>query len=61
MQVDTHCPSRIRDNFSGDVWWYSRWDRRYHRRAGDAGKAPSDFFDYNGRLAAYYEEVSYAA
>lgn len=61
MQVDTHCPRRIRDTYTGAVWWYSRRDRRYHRRAGDAGRAASDFFDHRGRLAAYFEEVSHAA
>lgn len=61
MQVDTYCPSRIRDTYTGEVWWYSRRDRRYHQRPDDAGKPASDFFNFNGNLAAYYEEVRQCA
>lgn len=61
MQRDTYCPRRIRDTYTGDLWRFNPCDRRYHLRRGDVGMPPSFFYNQQGSLGAYYEEVRDAA
>lgn len=59
--LEPKLPRRIRDTYTGEVFWFSKRDRSYHDQADRHSYPPSRFLNYAGQLAAYYEEVPNAA
>ena len=57
MQVDTSKPAGIKDTTTGEYWFLMRRDNRYHRRADDVGRWPSDFFTEFNRLRPQFRAI----
>jgi len=57
MQVDTSKPAGIKDTTTGEFWFLMRADNRYHRRADDVGRWPSDFFTEFNRLRPQFRAI----
>ena len=57
MQRDTRKPAAIRDTTTGEYWFLIRKDNRYHRRADDVGRWPSDFFTEFNRLRPQFRAI----
>lgn len=55
MQIDTTKPAAIKDLYTGAHYFLMRKDGRYHRRADDRGRWPSDFFNEFGHLKQQFK------